>query len=51
MQGPMEIVILYLVMILVWLGLAVFLLALGWRFVKAVERIATALEQRQREGH
>jgi hypothetical protein len=31
---------------LVWLGLAVFVLSLALRFVKAFERIASAMERR-----
>jgi hypothetical protein len=44
--GPREIGIIYLVLVLLWLGSAVFIISLAWRFVKAFERIASVMERR-----
>jgi hypothetical protein len=50
MIGPMEIGILWLFVLLVCPGAAVFVLALAWRAAKAAERIANVLERTASEG-
>jgi hypothetical protein len=51
MMGPMEIVLVWVVGLFVWFGVVLFLVVLAWRTVKALERIATAVERNAGATH